>query len=72
MESLEHDMLLNIEQLMEYLPWKPAKPTIYLATCKGRIPGSFRKGRRLFFMKSSIDNYIAERACKQLRKKQDG
>lgn len=72
MESLEHDMLLNVEQLMQYLPWKPARPTVYLATCKGHIPTALRKGRRIFFLKSSIDKYIAERTCKQLRKKQDG
>ena len=48
---------LGVEQLIQYLPDKPAKATIYSWSAKGIIP-SHRVGKRL----SEIDDWILGRA----------
>jgi excisionase family DNA binding protein len=54
--------VMTVEQVMAFLNLK--KPTVYLATCKGRIPVAFRKGRRIFILRSEVDRYIAARQLK--------
>ncbi len=48
--------LMTIDKLIDYLPDKPAKNTVYYWTSNGLIP--FRKfGKKIFFEKSKIDNW---------------
>lgn len=62
---------LGVEQLIQYLPDKPAKATIYSWSAQGIIP-SHRVGKRLGFKISEIDDWILGRtnsrdACHQGR-----
>jgi len=51
------DKLMKITELSEYLPEKPAKPTIYGWTTHRQIP--FEKhGKALYFRKSKIDEWL--------------
>lgn len=53
----EPDKLLTIEQLIDYLPEKPARQTIYGWVNYRHIP--FEKhGKRLYFRKSIIDTWL--------------
>ena len=52
---------LGVEQLIQYLPDKPAKTTIYNWSAQGIIP-SHRVGKRLGFKISEIDDWILGRA----------
>ncbi|MCY1719585.1 helix-turn-helix domain-containing protein [Prolixibacteraceae bacterium Z1-6] len=52
-----HEKLMNPEQLRNYLPESPARQTIYGWVNNRMIP--FEKhGSRLFFRKSSIDEWL--------------
>ncbi len=53
----ERDYLMTIEELQEFLPEKPARQTIYQKVNSRLIP-SAKLGRRLYFRKSSIDNWL--------------
>ena len=48
---------LNIDDLCEYLPDKPAKQTVYGWVCKKKIP-YHKKGKKLQFLKSEIDRWL--------------
>jgi len=51
------DQWMNLDQLIEYLPQHPAKPTVYAWVGSKLIPyhkGEFG-GKKLYFLKSEID-----------------
>lgn len=55
--SSEPDKWFNIDELIEYLPDKPAKATIYGRVSDRKLP--FHKtGKALMFRKSEIDAWI--------------
>ncbi len=57
-DKSEQDYLLTIEQLMDYLPERPARQTIYGKVNDRLIP--FEKhGKRLYFRKSTIDTWLS-------------
>ena len=51
---------LTIDELIEYLPDKPKKSTIYVWTSTGKIP-YIKIGKKLFFEKSKIDAWNENR-----------
>lgn len=51
------DTWLNLAELCQYLPDKPAKPTVYAYVQNRKIP-FHKKGKKLFFLKSEIDLYL--------------
>lgn len=53
----ERDKLMNLEELREYLPEKPAKQTIYGWVTDKKIPYE-RHGKFLFFRKSHISEWL--------------
>jgi excisionase family DNA binding protein len=53
------DGWMNIDELKEYLPDKPAKPTIYGWVSQRLIP-HHKGGKKLRFRKSEIDNWLSE------------
>lgn len=54
----DKDRLMTMDGLQVYLPEHPAKPTVYGWVNERKIP--FEKfGRRLWFRKSSIDEWLA-------------
>lgn len=53
------DEWLNIQQLCNYLPEKPVKPTVYGWVSKRLIP-YHKKGKSLSFLKSEIDQWLKE------------
>jgi phosphorylcholine metabolism protein LicD len=54
----DRDFLMTIEQLMDYLPERPARQTIYGKVNDRLIP--FEKhGKRLYFRKSTIDTWLS-------------
>jgi predicted DNA-binding transcriptional regulator AlpA len=58
-EQPEADKLLTIEQLIDYLPEKPAKQTVYGWVNDRLVP--FQKfGKRLYFRKSDIDSWLSK------------
>ena len=48
---------MNIKQLCEYLPDKPALQTVYEWVSKKLIP-YHKKGKKLFFLKTEIDEWL--------------
>ena len=53
-----NDRWFDIKELCEYLPDKPAKPTVYSWVHSGAIP--CHKGqKKLRFLKSEIDSWLA-------------
>jgi len=55
----EEDRLLTVEELQKFLPENPAKQTIYGWVNNRLIP--YRKhGKRLYFLKSDIDKWLAK------------
>lgn len=53
------DSWLNLIELCDYLPDKPAKPTVYAWVNNGLIP--YHKGaKRLRFLKSDIDAWLQQ------------
>lgn len=53
----EPDRWMNIEELMEYHPDKPAKKTVYDWVTLRKVP-YHKDGKRLRFLKSEIDNWL--------------
>lgn len=52
------DFLMEVDQLIEYLPDRPAKQTVYQWVWQRYIP--FEKhGKRLYFRKTAIDSWLA-------------
>jgi excisionase family DNA binding protein len=52
------DALMTLEELMEYLPEKPKRPTVYGWVNDRKIP-FLKFGKRLYFRKSDIDNWTS-------------
>lgn len=52
------DCWMNVEQLIEYLPGKPSKQTIYCWVNSGTIPHHKPSAGRLTFRKSEIDKWL--------------
>ncbi len=53
------DRWFNLQELCDYLPDKPAKPTVYAWVNQGIIP--FHKGgKKLRFLKSQIDEWLRQ------------
>ena len=53
----DHIQWLDLEGLCQYLPDKPAKPTVYAYVQHRSIP-YHKKGKKLFFLKSEIDAWL--------------
>jgi hypothetical protein len=53
----EADCWFDLTELCNYLPDKPVKPTVYGWVHKAAIPCN-KKGKKLFFLKSEIDNWL--------------
>jgi excisionase family DNA binding protein len=53
----ESDQWLDLNGLCNYHPDKPAKPTVYAYVQNRTIP-FYRKGKKLFFLKSEIDAWL--------------
>lgn len=53
----EPNKWFTIDELIEYLPEKPAKQTIYGMVSSGRIPFA-KRSKRLLFLKSQIDEWL--------------
>jgi excisionase family DNA binding protein len=51
------DRWLNLLELCDYLPDKPAKPTVYAWVNQGMIP-YHKGGKKLRFLKSEIDEWL--------------
>lgn len=57
----EADKWFNIDELCNYLPDKPSKPTIYAKVSKNEIP--YHKNdneKKLRFLKSEIDEWLLQ------------
>lgn len=51
------EQYFNLQELCEYLPYKPAKQTIYGLVHSGKIP--FKKqSKHLIFLRSEIDAWL--------------
>lgn len=55
--AVEGDRWFDLSELCQYLPDKPAKPTVYgwVHTCE--IP-NHKRGKKLYFLKSEIDAWL--------------
>ena len=53
----EADRLLTIQEFIDYLPEHPAKQTVYGWVNLRLVPYE-KYGKRLYFRKSSIDNWL--------------
>ena len=54
---------MNIEQLCDYIPFKPVKQTVYGWVNKQKIP-SYKKDKGIYFLKSEIDSWLLEGGVK--------
>lgn len=54
---LDAERWLNLQELCDYLPDKPAKPTVYAWVNQGIIP-YHKGGKKLRFLKSEIDTWL--------------
>jgi hypothetical protein len=81
-QSEPTDRWFDLNDLIDYLPERPAKATLYNKV-QNRVIPFHRKGKKLFFLKSEIDewlkegrvrtkNEIKERASDYLAKKKGG
>ena len=55
----EPDRWFSINELCEYHPDKPSKPTVYGWVSAGIVP-VHKGGKRLRFLKSEIDNWLLQ------------
>lgn len=63
--------MMSIAQLIEYLPEKPAKQTVYGWVNDRKIPYE-KHGKRLFFVKSEIDEWLDNgRKMSHLKREED-
>jgi len=53
----ERDRYLTISELVEYLPEKPSKSSVYRWVTYRKIP-FHKEGKRLLFKKSQIDQWL--------------
>ena len=58
-QTEEADKWLNLNDLCNYHPDHPAKPTVYTWIGQRSIP-YHKKGKKLMFLKSEIDNWLKE------------
>ena len=58
-QAEEADQWLNLGDLCRYHPDHPAKPTVYAWIGQRSIP-YHKKGKKLMFLKSEIDNWLKE------------
>jgi excisionase family DNA binding protein len=58
-QAQEGDQWLNLNDLCKYHPDHPAKPTVYAWIGQRSIP-YHKKGKKLMFLKSEIDNWLKE------------
>ncbi|MDR1756998.1 MAG: helix-turn-helix domain-containing protein [Culturomica sp.] len=58
-QAQEGDQWLNLNDLCKYHPDHPAKPTVYAWVGQRLIP-YHKKGKKLMFLKSEIDNWLKE------------
>lgn len=65
----EGDQWLNLTDLCKYHPDHPAKPTVYAWIGQRSIP-YHKKGKKLMFLKSEIDNWLKEGAKPLQKSKQ--
>ncbi len=56
-ELPESDKWFNLQELCEYLPDRPARQTVY-GWIGGRLIPFHKKGKKLQFLKSEIDNWL--------------
>ena len=59
----ETDCWMNLEELCEYLPDKPTKPTVYTWVQHDLIP-VHKVSKRLCFLKSEINDWLMQRRKK--------
>lgn len=59
------DRWFDLNELCNYHPDKPSKPTVYGWVCLGIIP-VHKGGKKLRFLKSEIDNWLMEGRKKTL------
>jgi excisionase family DNA binding protein len=52
------DKWMNVNELIDYLPDKPAKPTVYSWVWERKIP-HHKGGKKLRFLKSEIDEWLS-------------
>ena len=52
------DQWMNLDQLREYHPDKPARSTVYEWGCQNRIP-VHKDGKKLRFLRSEIDQWLS-------------
>ncbi len=62
---IEPDRWFDINELCEYLPDKPAIPTVYGWNHERKIP-CHKKSKKLFFSKAEIDQWLKEGRKKTL------
>jgi excisionase family DNA binding protein len=56
-KEIETDQWFNLNELCEYIPDKPSKPTVYGWVHAGTIP-VHKGGKKLRFLKSEIDIWL--------------
>jgi len=56
-EAKEHDFLMTVAELQNYLPEKPARPTVYGWVNNRKIPYK-KHGKTLYFQKSEVDKWL--------------
>lgn len=61
----EADQWYNLTELCNYLPDKPAKPTVY-GWVQNRLIPHHKGSKRLRFLKSEIDAWLKQGRCKTL------
>jgi len=64
-EPTETDRWFDLNELCQYHPDKPSKPTVYGWVHNGLIP-HHKGGKKLRFLKSEIDNWIKQGRRKTL------
>lgn len=57
-ERPETDFLMEMDQLLQYLPDHPARQTVYQWIWKRSIPYE-KHGKRLYFRRSTIEKWLA-------------
>ena len=56
-QAQDGDRWLNLDDLCNYHPNNPAKPTVYTWICQRLIP-YHKKGKKVMFLKSEIDAWL--------------
>ena len=60
------ERFMTIDELCEYLPYKPIKATIYKKARKRLIPHA-KQGKNLVFLKSEIDEWLRSGKVKTVK-----